>query len=269
MARSLNFDNPQLEHAINVIKKNYGDNVSVSVKSKDLLKFGRNTAVGTSEATVMTLAGSEVEETYVSGNDITHFASSASGDTSIEIVVEGHTISGSDLTFSTQTVTLNASNGQTKTALTTPLARITRAYNNNGTELTGNVYFAEDVTFTAGVPQTDSAVHLIIPAGQQQSRKCSTSISSTDYWIITTATFACLEKTSAFTSFVIESRVIGKVFRPISSDYSAASSGGTTIIKFDPYVIVPKNSDVRVQAVASASGTDVEASIQGYLAQIT
>lgn len=258
----------RIQHAIDVIYEQYGDIVSVNDKKKDLLKFGRNEALSGTEATIMTFAGSEVAETFVTDNDITHFASADSADQSIPLVVEGHTLSGGNLTFVTQTVTTNASDGQTKTALTTPLARVTRVYNNGASDLVGPVYVAEDVTFTAGVPQTNSAIHAIIPAGQNQTRKASTSLASTDYWIITGFTISCLEKAAAFVSAFIESRQLGYVFRPKTEEIAVSSSTGSFFQPFDPYIIIPKNSDVRIQAFANTTSIDGTAGVQGYLATV-
>lgn len=251
-----------IQHALDVIKSTYGVDVSVERKSKDLNKFGRNRLVGTTEATIMTLPAGVTQETYLSTNGITHIASQSAADTQV-VRVEGHTISGTDLIFSTQEVTLQ---GQTKVALPTPIARVTRAYNDNGTELVGPVYIAEDVTFTGGVPQTATAVHAIIPAGFNQTRKASTSISKDDFWIITGMTATCLQKTAAFASIIPESRVIGKSFRPFGQDIGVTSGSGTVFIPFRPYLIIPPNSDVRLEAIADNAGTDVAASIEGYLA---
>ena len=109
-----------VSHAYNLIYDTYGD--VVRVKPKNLLKFGRNENVTTGECTIMELAGSETAETYVSTNAITHVISDDAN--TGDLYIEGHTISGSDLTFATQTVTLT---GTTAKALTTPLARATRA----------------------------------------------------------------------------------------------------------------------------------------------
>ena len=252
-------------HAIKVIKGSYGDDVSVSRKQKSLLKYGRNEGVGTSAATIMDLAGSEVAETYVAGNLITHIASASTDDTTQTITVEGHTISGGNLTFSTQTVAIA---GRTKTALTTPIARATRAYVSSGsTDLTGPVYIAQDVTFTNGVPQTDSAVHLIIPAGRNQTRKASTSLSSQDYWIVTQFYCDVLEKTTTtFATTELEVRELGGVF--LGQAQVSCSDSHRGPFTFDPYLVIPKNSDVRLQATASTSGVDVSGGIQGYLAVI-
>lgn len=253
----------KLAHAIEVIASDYGDTVSVSSKAKDLLKFGRNENVGSSTAaTIMTLKGSETSETFVSTNAITHI-SSAAADT-VEIVVEGHTISGTDLTFVSQTVTLQ---GTTKTALSTPMARATRAYNNGATNLTGPVYVYEDVAAPSGVPGTDSAVHLIIPAGKNQSVKASTSLSSQDYWIVTNFYADVLEKASAFVTVELQTRKVGKVFRERAILSASNSSRG--LFTFDPYFIIPTNTDIRLQALSSGTNIDTSGGIQGYLAVVT
>lgn len=254
---------PGIFYALEQIRGTYGDICSVDDKRKSLLKFGRNENVQTTASTIMTFPAGVQTETFVSTNAITHIASDDAADTQ-EVVVEGHTISGSDLTFVIQSVTLQ---GTTKTALTTPLARCTRAYNNGSTDLAGDVYVAQDVTFTGGVPQTATAIHLLVPAADNQSKKASTSISKDDYWIVTNAYIDVLEKTSAFVHAKLQVRKVGKVFRTAAA-FSASSTGGRGFIDFDPPLIIEKNSDVRLQAFASANGTDVSGGIQGYLAQV-
>lgn len=255
-----------IQHAYNVIKDIYGD--KVLVKPKNLLKFGVNGNIAQStKTTIMTLAGSEANETYVSDNLITHFASGNSGDTGIELTIEGHTVENSELTFVTQTATLNASDSTTKTALTTPLARITRAYNSGTTSLTGPVYFAEDVTFTSGVPQTASAVHLIIAAGSNQSEKCATAFSKVDYGIIT-GIFGSATRASATANvdFNLEIREFGKVFRPAAEWTVRTASQSSVYIPLEPYVIVPKNADVRIVATSSAASTQASAFFNSVIA---
>lgn len=253
-----------LSHAMSVIEATYGDTVSVIKKDKDLLKFGESRQVQTTKTTLMGLPTGTYNETYVSDNLITHFASSSGSDTE-NIVVEGHTIDGSgNFTFVTQEVTLA---GQTKTALTTPLARCTRIYNNGSTELVGTVYVAQDVTFTSGVPQVDSAVHCIIEAGKQNSNKSSTTISNNDYWILTGFEASWLEKGAGFAEVHLEIRLKGKVFREVS--HIPVSDGNPHgVQRFLPYVIVPANADVRLRAEASAAGKFVGGEIQGVLAKV-
>lgn len=254
-----------LVYAIERIKADYGDTVSVSEKNKQLLKFGRNLLVGTSAATIMDLPAGILHETYVSGNDITTVSSSSGSDTR-QITIEGHTISGSDLTFVVQTITLT---GQTQATLTTPLHRCTRLYadNTSTTELVGNIYVYENDTSTGGVPDTDAKVHLTLPAGEQQSRKASTSLSSVDYWIVTGFDADCYKKSAGFAEVRLEVREPGGVFR--QKEAVAVESGAHSTHDFKPYIIIPPNSDVRLTGVASAASTDVGGMIQGYLAIIT
>lgn len=245
-----------------MIENTYGDIVSIHVKNKDLLKFGRNDAIGTTLATVMTLPTGVLHETYVSTNAIDKFSSSSGSDTGT-IVVEGHTISGGVFTFVSQEVTLV---GQAETPLTTPLARVSRVYNSNSTDWVGVIYVYEDDTVTAGVPQTDSKVHLMTRAGENQSDKCATSISDNDYWLVTKVTGECLEKQASFVELHLEVRHEGKVFRDVVD--GSASDGHSWIHDFKPYLIIPKNSDVRLVAVADGAGTQVAGDIEGVLAGV-
>lgn len=253
-----------LSHAIGVIRSTYGDDVSIDAKSKTLYKFGRNPA--TNSSTFETVQPEGGDETYATTNAIDKFSSSNAGDTQ-EIVIEGHTISGGKLTFVTQTVTLE---GQTEKALTTPLARVTRLYNNGSTPFAGDVYVYEDDTVSAGVPQTASKIHMKVAVADigEQSEKCSTSISNTDYLIITQFIGYCFDKTAETVEFIGELRQVGttnKVFRRVFS--TAGSDGRPTVIEFDPPFIVPKNHDIRVRA-KTAGVADVGASFNGYLAKV-
>lgn len=252
---------PWLEHAVRVIRSTYGVKVSVHSKDKDLLKFGRNDLVGTSEATIMTLPAGVLHETYVSDNLITHISSADAADTE-EVKIEGHTVDGSgNLTFVVQSKTLA---GQTKTALDTPLARITQIYNNGSTDLVGPVYGYEDDTVVAGVPQTNAKIHIIVPAGRNNSLKCSTALSQYDYWIVTGWFCDCLDKTSAVAEVSLEVRLNGKVFRQLET--GSVQNGGSDHHDFKPYHIIPANSDVRLVAIADGANTQVAGGIHGVLA---
>lgn len=252
-----------IQKAINVIHQNYGDTVSVSEKTKTLLKFGRNENVGTSPATIMALPSGISNETYVTGNTIDKVSSSNAGDTQT-ITIEGHTLSGGNLTFVTQTATLN---GQNKVTLSTPLARCNRALNTGTTDIAGTVYFYVDGAITGGVPNTGSTVKLIIPAGQNQSQKAATSISSIDYWIITSYYASVLEKVSAIADIQLQIRELGKTFRT-RANIGVSSESGLVRLDLDVPIIVPKNSDVRLVATASGTNIDISGGIVGYLALV-
>ena len=246
----------KLRHAIAEIKRTYG--VNAHLKNKSLIKFGRNPALGTSRGTIQVYGGND---TYLSSNGITHFSSSDDGDEQ-DIVVEGHTVDGSgDFTFVVQPATLG---GFTKTALTTPLARCTRVYNDDATDFAGDVYVYENgATVTDGVP--GSLIHNKVLAGRNQSEKCSTTISKVDYWIITGVSVGVLQKTAATVDGVLEIRNKGKTFRQLLP-IPAASGGAPSQISLDPYIIAPANSDVRLTGIASTTNVEVTGIIGGYLA---
>ena len=251
-----------LRHACRVIEKTYGDTVDVYEKGKDLLKFGRNALVNTSKSTLMTLPAGVDNETYVSTNIITQISSSSGSDTG-SVIVEGHTISGGVFTFVIQTITLT---GQTAVVLGTALARVSRVVNNGATDLVGNIYVAQTDTLTAGVPDTDAKVHLIVVAGINNSEKASTTISDNDYYIITSFYADCLEKTAAFAIIHLEVREAGKTF--INKVDIEASTNSPGFHEFKPYLIIPKNADVRLRASANAAGKDISGGFAGVLASV-
>lgn len=254
---------PWLTHAVDVVRKNDAVNVSVRDKAKDLLKFGRNKLVGTSEATLQIQPAGILHETYASSNLINSVVSTSTGDTE-NLVIEGHTSSdGLSFVFSTQAITLT---GQTAAALTTPLARVTRAYNDSSTSLAGTISITETDTYSSGVPVTPAKVHLQISAGEQNSDKASTAISATDYWFITEFTGSVLSKTAASAEISLEIRRSGKVFRVVAR--ISASNAHNGVYEFKPYLIVPPNSDVRLVAIADGANTDVSGTIEGVLASI-
>lgn len=251
-----------LDHALHVIESTYGDEVSIQAKDKDLLKFGRNENVGTTEATIQHQPSGIYHETYVSDNLINSVISTDAGDTQ-DIVIEGHTISGGVFTFVVQSATLT---GQTAVALSTPLARCTRLYNDDSTEMVGVISVTETDTYTAGVPDTDAKVHLQLGAGEQQSEKASTTISNTDYWILTRFYGDILEKTASSAEIHLEMRLNGKVFREVAM--CSASSNHRGVFDFKPYFIVPKNSDIRLSAIADGANTDISGGMMGVLAVV-
>jgi len=254
---------PWLVHALDVIEDTYGVKASATRKNKDLLKFGRTEQVQTAKTTIMANKSGTYNETYVSSNVIDTLSSSSGSDT-VDVKIEGHTINGSgDFTFVVQTVTLD---GQNKVVLSTPLARMTRIYNINGTDLIGAIYGYQESVISGGVPTDGTKVHCVIPAGLNQSEKCATTISSTDYWIVTTIKGGVLEKSLNYGDFHLEIKNKGGVFRDVQ-DFAAAS-GGDGGYKFKPYLIIPSNSDVRIRASASANNKEFTASIQGILVKV-
>ena len=263
---SIDIENPDITYLETIVEGTFGDTVSVAQKKKTLLKFGDRTDIGTTRTTVALLGSGILNETYQTSNTITHVASTIGGDTG-SLMVEGHTVTGTgtsaQFTFVVQEVTLA---GHTKTALTTPLARISRMYNNTSTEWTGTVYAAQDVTFTSGVPQTTAAIHCVIPAGEQQSFKAATTVSNSDYYFVTGGAVSVARKTNAVVDFRLEVRGVGGVFRPVA--FISCSQGDAKYTPFNPPAIVPKNADVRITATASTSNVEAGGWFNGYLAKV-
>ena len=157
-------------------------------------------------------------------------------------------------------------NGQNKVVLTTPLARVSRVVNSGSNDLIGNIYAYEDDTITAGVPDTDAKVHLIVDTGLNNSEKASTTISSTQYWIVTGFYGDTLEKTASFASIHLELKESGETF--INKVDISANTGGRGDHSFKPYLIVKPNSDIKLSAKAGGAGTNVSGGIEGILVTI-
>jgi len=242
----------------------FGDEVSIDVKAKSLIKFGKSAALTTgSLQTVWTVGGNE---TYVNANTIDSISSSSVADQE-EIYIEGHTVSGTgfdqQFTFVSFVVNLN---GRTRVALPIPLARVSMAYNNNGSPLAGRVVVYENTALTNGIPTDVTKIHIDIPLGFQESFKAATTFSNTDYYILTGGFGAVSGKQNGAADFYLEIREPGKVFRQVAA--VAGSNSGPWSIDLDPAVVIPKNCDIRVRVDSSSNNLVVFTSFQGYLAKV-
>lgn len=253
----------RLVQAEREIEATFGDKVSVDRKAKSLIKFGKSADLTTNRETVWTVGGNE---TYVNTNAITHISSSSALDTQ-EIKLECHTVTGTGVnqqfTFLVQTVTLD---GQTKVELPTPVARVSNAFNNNGTELVGRVVVYEDTAIVGGIPSDPTKIHMDIPAGFQQGFKGATTFSNQDYYILTGGFGSVSKKQDAAADFYLEVRTAGGVF--IQSAAISATSSGPWSIDLDPAVIIPKNADVRITVESGSQGAVVFGVFKGYLAKV-
>jgi hypothetical protein len=240
--------------AIDEIFQTYGDRVIVNRKS--LSKFGRNESVGTSEEDITTLGGTE---NYLSSNGIDTISSDNAGDTGT-VSLEGVTISGNILTFSTQTATLD---GQNKVTLTTPIRSCTRM---RGT-VTGNVYVYEDTAITSGVPDDLTKAHNVLVGGDNTSLRAATSIQSTNYFILTNV-WASLGRASgsAAADIRLKRRVVGTAF---NTEMVRSISISKDLEKpYRPFFLIPPNSDIDMTAVASSGTLDITAGFHGFFADI-
>ena len=274
-------DNTQDEwvnFALRQVFSDYGHYVSTHKKSKGLGKFGRTrNADADVKTTVADFQGTVVNETFVTTNIIDAAISTSANDTGI-ITVEGHTIDGDgNLTFVVQDVTLT---GQTKKALTTPLARATRAYVKNGTfaspasDLQGVVSIYDDTggQTAGGVPSVAAATKLRIRGdlGLNQSEKAATSISANDYYFIHKVSCG-LNKTSGNTvaagDFDLEVRQLGGVWRSVGMELILRTDSlPSDTVVFEPYIIIPPNSDVRLVVSTNTANTVAAGRFSGVLA---
>ena len=239
----------RLAHAIRQIKDVYGDDVSIWEKAKSLSKFGRNPDIDIAvKETVWNTGGIE---SRLKVNDIDEVVSTDALD-SQSITIEGHTISGNDLTFVTQDVSLN---GTTPVPLTTPLARCNRLINKSA------INFAGDITVS------DGAITYITVRGtedENQSKKCATAISQSDYYMVTRLTGGIVGTISANVTFQFQIAATSGTWRTVRE----FSTIGFTDLNLDPCIIVPPNHDIRIIAETDTNNTEVVASIEGYLASI-
>ena len=255
----------RLVQAEREIQSTFGDIVSIDKKAKSLIKFGKSAELTANTFETIWTAGGH--ETYVQDNLIDHISSSSALDNQ-EIFIEGHTVVGigtdQKFTFVTQTVTLN---GQTPVTLSTPLARSSHMYNNNGTDLQGRVTLYQDTAVVGGVPSDATKIHLDIELGLQSALKAATTFSDSDYYVLTGGFGSVSKKQDASVDFYLETRQAGRVF--LQQAAISASTGGPWQIDLDPAVIIPKNADVRITAEAGANGAVVFGVFKGYLAKVT
>ena len=252
----------RLVQAEREIEATYGDRVSIDRKAKSLIKFGRSAELGTTGLeTVWTVGG---DETYVSSNSISYISSSSASDTQ-QITIEGHTVNADgEFTFVVQTATLD---GQNAVALDTDVARVSRAYNSDSTELVGRVVVYENATVVGGIPTDATKIHIDIPLGFQQSFKAATTFSKDDYYLVTSFYGAVSAKQAAAVDFYVEIRDKGKVFLP-KGCFTASSTGGAADINLDPAILVPKNADIRVRCETETNNAVVFGIFKGYLAKV-
>ena len=256
---------PEIAYALNRIRADYGDDVSVDKKLKTLTKFGESETVGTSLTEIATLPPgvSSVALTAENDNAITSVVSSSTSDTGT-IYYEGMYWNSGDLYFTVGSATLT---GRTAVVLDTPLGRVTRAYSTSAESMVGDVSFYEGGSITNGVPDTGAEVHMILQAGQAQTEKCSASVSSQDYWILSDFTAVILDKTSSSAQMRVEFKpATSTIWRPLSQYVGCSNTSGTTQVYFVQHKIVPSNHDVRMVAVGSGSNIHVAGGIHGWLA---
>lgn len=145
------------------------------------------------------------------------------------------------------------------------MARTSRAKLLGTTDLAGDFWCYEDTALSSGVPTDKTKAHIQILNGGTQSFKCATSISNQDYCIITQVYMGVRRSNAAAIDVTFEVSQPNELFHP-RFEFSTAQGGGPGVIDLDPYIIVPKNSDVRIRAATTVNGTTVTAGWNSHLA---
>jgi len=217
-------------------------------------KFGNAPNFDTADGFVTVWDGAEdgtawelMRYVYSSTADIDSVSSSSAADT------QAVTVIGLDADYNevTQEVTLN---GQSRVALTTPLIRVYRAYNNNGTEFVGHVFVFVNGALTGGVPDTNADIRAVVDPDNQQTLMCVYTVPAGKTGYLTRG-YASTSGGSKLSAYVIKffARDFGKVFR-LQNVNSISDTGSSSIILdyFVPLKIEEKTDlEVRVQSIAS------------------
>ena len=252
-----------MEHAATEIYNSYGD--EVVVRRKSLHKFGANQSIGTATEDIN---WDGIEPLHSTTNSITVASSSDAGDTTQTVRVEGmYFDENDDFIFSAQDVALN---GQNQVTLSQPLCRVTRIANvASATATAGDVYVYESGTATNGVPDDLDTVGNIMPLEHQSTMFAGTSVSSTNYFILTSmqAGGSLSGTKDTYVDILLEVRDKDSVYRTVNI-FTVNTSNGATQIHFDTPIIIPPNSDIDMTAASLAAGASITAGFNGYFADI-
>lgn len=255
-------------------KQDYGRNVSVAKKKKILKKYGSVTAAmstGTAFTMVGTLQGSEVLETYATGNTIDSLACT-DNDFAGDIYIEGQTEQDYGWDFSGQIVT---STGFTAATLDPPLIRASRMIDlstNEDDRLASDklIYLYDSsynggTTVSSGVPSEAKASKLIMSGRYGKTQKCATSLSHRDFWFIESVEIGVSKKTTASGLAYLRVRRNGHIFI-VEDNGSFSNTTGPYIWRPDNLFIVPPMSDIEACVSDLSADAIVYARIEGYLA---
>jgi len=230
-------------------------------------KFGKSFDFDTSDGEVTIWDGAEdadpwelMRYVYSTTADIDSISSSSTSDTNRIIVIIGQTLDGTEIS---QTVTLN---GQTRVALTTPLYRVYRAYNNNSTAIIGHAVIYVNTALTSGIPTDKTKIRAVIHPTYEQTEMAVYTIPKgyTGYLMNFYASIAGASKSSNYI-INLNTRENGKIFRIRHSD--AISDSGSSKIQhnyFAPEKLLER-TDIEITAqttVANITGSSISAGFE-------
>lgn len=154
-----------------------------------------------------------------------------------------------------QTATLT---GQTRVALGTPLIRVFRMFNGNGTDLLGNVYLYENTAISGGVPTDSTKVRCFIAIGEGQSLLGVLTIpaKTTGYFLGLTSSIS-RQPAAANAIFTGKIRGDGGVFRT-AIRYNMGTTGSSYVTIFPTANSrFPAKTDFVASSSVSGNGTGV------------
>lgn len=214
-------------------------------------KFAENPDIDASQTEDIWDYTTEGTYTFSTSAAIDSVSSDNAGDTQV-IVVEGLDENWIEVI---QAVTLT---GQTRSALETPLRRVYRAFNGNGSATSGNVYIYENTALAGGIPIDTSLVRAYISVAEQQTLMGVYTVPAgkTGYFL---GFSASLSKTTAASAVIVtgKARPFEKIFR--TQIRFALQSAGTSHVNVpsSSFSAFPEKTDFVASAFSSANNTGV------------
>lgn len=126
--------------------------------------------------------------------------------------------------------------------------RTFRAFNNNSTNLAGQIYVYEDTTVTNGIPDDPTKVRAYIDVNEQQTRMLIYTIPANYTGLLTDLSSSIGVKTDATIKYRFKIREFGKVFRTVVPWNISAPSPPFT---FSPNIkgVLPEKTDIEVTVI--------------------
>ena len=191
---------------------------------------------------------------YSATADIDSISSDNSGDTGITMELQGLDTNG-DLVV--QNATLDATDAQTRAAITTPLKRIFRAKNVSSTDLTGHVIVYPNTALTSGVPTDKSKIRAVVQPDNNQTEMCIYTV-PTGYSAYLYRFYADTAGASRSAEYLIKLRA-----RPSGQVWQLKQKG---IMVDDTGKVLDRRFD---QPLKFSAGTDIELTAQILTSSIT
>jgi hypothetical protein len=148
--------------------------------------------------------------------------------------------------------------GQNKILLSTPLIRVYRAFNANGTDLIGDVYIYEDTAISGGIPTDTSKIRAMIKAASNQTEMMIYSVPAGKTAVYLEGFIAISRGggSAATAEMTFRAREFGKVFRVKRRIALNTQGSSNWRAVYAVPAILPEKTDVlfRVELVSATLG---------------